>query len=120
MPLYRKVGHGTLIDAPGGKRIEEFFGAVHTHTDAFSLARMHAPAGWSEPAQRPRFGEITLMLRGRLHAEVEGEAVEVGPGEALWVEPGSRVRYANLGNEPADYWAICIPAFTPQRAGREA
>jgi mannose-6-phosphate isomerase-like protein (cupin superfamily) len=116
---YRKIVSGTRIPVPGGKVVEELFGAVHTKTDRFSLARMTAPPGWSEPAQRPEFGELTIMLAGALVVEVDGEPLTLQAGETLWVEPGAHVRYATHGTTPAEYWAICLPAFTPARAHRE-
>ncbi|RMG61536.1 MAG: cupin domain-containing protein [Calditrichaeota bacterium] len=80
---------------------------------------MVAPPGWSEPAQNPQFDEITLMLSGRKRVEVNGETLELHPGEVLVVYRGSRVRYANPFPEPAVYWSICLPAFAPHLAGRE-
>ena len=119
MKGYKKVTSGTVIPVPGNKKIEEFFGAVHTQTDLFSLARMSAPKGWTEPAQVPEFDELTLMLDGTLTAEIDGEEIELTAGETLWVERGTRVRYQNKSERSAEYWAICIPAFQIERAGRQ-
>lgn len=119
MEKYRRVVSGSRIPVPGGKTIEELFGRVHTGEQRFSLARMVAPGGWDEPPQRPDFGELTIMLRGRLRIEVDGESVELGAGESLWVEPGVRVHYANPYAEEAEYYALCLPAFSPETAHRE-
>ncbi len=116
---YRKVNRGTRVPVPGGKLIEEYFGAVHTGTDRFSLARMDAPPGWSEPAQTPEFGELTIMQAGQLVAHVAGEEVLLEADEVLWVEPGVRVHYENRGPDDAIYWAVCLPAFTLDRAHRD-
>ncbi|MBL8898836.1 MAG: cupin domain-containing protein [Planctomycetes bacterium] len=120
MTSHLLVRTGALIPVPGGKRIEELFGRVHTRTDEFSLARMTAPPGWSEPAQTPEFDELTIVLAGRLRCEIDGELVEVAAGENLWVRPGTTVRYGNPYGEPAEYLALCWPAFTVERAGRAA
>jgi mannose-6-phosphate isomerase-like protein (cupin superfamily) len=120
MPGYRIVTAATRVPVPGGKLIEELFGRVNTGTDAFSLAHMVAPPGWAEPAQTPAFGELTVMVRGRMRVEMEGETVEVGAGQAIWTEPGTRVRYSNPGQSESEYFAVCIPAFSPDLAGREA
>jgi mannose-6-phosphate isomerase-like protein (cupin superfamily) len=101
------------------KVILEHFGRASLDAGDFSLARMTAPPGWSEPAQTPEFDEITLMIHGRKRVEVDGEAVEIGPGESVLVRPGARVRYSNPYEEPAEYISLCIPAFTPGRAHRE-
>lgn len=116
----------TLIDeparipAPGGKLIEEIVGRVRTRTEGFSLAHMVAPPHWDEPHQAPAFGELTVMVRGRMRIEVgEGELVELVSGQAFWVEPGVRVRYSNPYDEESEYYAICTPAFAPDLARRE-
>jgi mannose-6-phosphate isomerase-like protein (cupin superfamily) len=119
MPGYRLVTTPTRIPVPGGKLIEELFGRVNTGTDAFSLAHMKAPPGWDEPAQQPSFGELTVMVAGRMRIEMDGETVEIGPGQAIWTEPGLRVRYSNPGPGESEYFALCIPAFSPALAGRD-
>ncbi len=117
---YRLVTAATRIPVPGGKLIEELFGRVNTGTDGFSLAHMIAPPGWGEPAQTPSFGELTLMIRGRMRVEIAGETVELSAGQAIWTEPEQRVRYSNPYDEESEYFAVCIPAFAPERARREA
>ena len=123
MKPYRLVERPTRIPVPGGKLIEELFGRVNTSTDAFSLAHMVAPPGWSEPAQRPAFGELTIMHRGAMRIEVgsgpDAEQIDLHAGQAFWVEPGVRVRYSNLSGQESEYYAVCIPAFSPDTAHRE-
>jgi mannose-6-phosphate isomerase-like protein (cupin superfamily) len=110
----------TRIPAPGGKLIEEIVGRVRTQTDGFSLAHMVAPPHWDEPPQRPEFGELTVMVRGRMRIEVgDGELVELLAGQSFWVDPGVRVRYSNPYDEESEYYAICMPAFAPDLARRE-
>src|SRR5436190_1118301 len=119
MPSHRLVTSKSRIPVPGGKLIEELFGRVNTGTDGFSLAHMVAPPGWSEPGQTPEFGELTVLVRGRLRVEVAGEVVEVEEGQAIWTEPGAHVQYSNPFAEPSEYFAVCMPAFTLERAHRE-
>lgn len=119
MPPYRLVTEPSRILVPGGKLIEEIFGRVNTGTDRFSLAHMVAPPGWSEPSQKPQFGELTLVIRGRLRIAVGGEEMTVAAGQTLWVESGVTVHYENPFDEESEYYAFCLPAFTPERAGRE-
>lgn len=106
------------IPVPGGKIIDEYAGRVATGTSAASVARMHAPAGWEEPAQTPDFDEITLVLDGRLLVEHDGGVTEVGAGQAVLTRAGERVRY-RVGAEGADYVAVCVPAFEIGLAHRE-
>lgn len=115
---YRLVTSATRIPVPGGKLIEELFGRVNTGTDTFSLAHMVAPAGWGEPSQMPTFGELTILVRGRMQVEIGNERLEVAAGQAIWVEPRQRVRYSNPFQDECEYFAVCIPAFSPDLARR--
>ena len=119
MAGYRLITEPTRIPVPGGKLIEELVGKVNTGTEAFSLARMIAPPGWSEPAQQPEFGELTIMVRGTMRVEIGGDTVEVSAGQALWAEPGERVRYSNPFEAESEYFALCMPAFSPETVNRE-
>ena len=120
MSGYRVVTHPTTITVPGNKIIEELFGRVNTDTKEFSLAHMVAPSNWEEAWQEPEFGELTIMVRGSLKAEVGEDVVVLEAGHALWVEPGTRVRYSNPFASSANYFALCLPAFSPELARREA
>ena len=119
MAGYRLVTSPTRIPVPGGKLIEELFGRVNTGTEAFSLAHMVAPPGWGEPPQVPEFGELTIMLRGRMRVEIGDEAFDLAAGQALWCEPGARVRYGNPFPEESEYYALCLPAFSPDTVHRD-
>jgi mannose-6-phosphate isomerase-like protein (cupin superfamily) len=121
MADWKLVDEPVRIPAPGGKLIEELFGRASTQTERFSLAHMVAPPQWGEPAQTPEFGELTVMVRGRMHIEVgdDGDTVELMAGQAFWVEPGVRVRYSNPYDEQSEYFAICIPAFSVDAVHRE-
>ncbi|HEY5136812.1 MAG TPA: hypothetical protein VIJ41_13545 [Candidatus Nanopelagicales bacterium] len=109
----------TRIPVPGGKTIDEYVGHVTTGTPEVSVARMVAPAGWDEPAQRPDFDEFTLVLRGVVHVEHDGGVLEVVAGQAVITRAGERVRYSTPQGEGAEYVAVCLPAFAPDRAHRE-
>lgn len=119
MPSYRHIKAPTRIPVPGGKLIEEFMGRVNSGTEAFSLAHMIAPGGWGEPRQTPEFGELTIMLRGKMRIEVQGEVLDLAPGQVFWIEPNVAVRYSNPFNEESEYWALCMPAFHPDQAHRD-
>lgn len=108
-----------VIPVPGGKLIEEFVGRVSTGSTDVSVAHMKAPPGWSEPAQIPAFAEITVMVAGRLRVELPDATLDLAAGEAIRIEPGVRVRYGNPFDEPNEYYAICLPAFSPDTVNRE-
>jgi mannose-6-phosphate isomerase-like protein (cupin superfamily) len=109
----------TRIPVPGGKTIDEYVGRVNTGEVAVSVAHMAAPGGWVEPAQRPDFDEVTLVLRGCVRVEHSGGVFDVRAGQAVVTRAGERVRYTTPEADGAEYVAICLPAFTPAGAGRE-
>lgn len=119
MKPYRIIPAPTRIPVPGGKVIEEHYGKVSSGSAAFSVAHMVAPPGWSEPAQIPEFGELTLMVRGRMRLEIGAETLDLSAGQTIWIEPRVRVRYSNPFEEPNEYYAFCLPAFSPELAHRD-
>ena len=108
----------TRIPVPGGKTIDEYVGQVTTGTPEVSVAHMVAPAGWSEPAQTPAFDEITVVLRGTVLVEHDSGVLEVAAGQAVITRAGERVRYSTA-SDGAEYVAVCLPAFSPDLAGRD-
>ncbi|HEX6498310.1 MAG TPA: cupin domain-containing protein [Micromonosporaceae bacterium] len=112
------IAKPTRIPVPGGKIIDEYVGRVNSGEAALSVAHMVAPPGWAEPAQQPDFDEYTVVLRGALVVETGGEALEVRAGQAVVTRAGERIRY-RVGDEGAEYVAICLPAFSPETAHRD-
>jgi len=111
----------TVLQAAGTppKQIEEYFGRVNSGDEGLSVARMISPAGWSEPAQTPEFDEYTVVLRGILRVECGQEQVDVPAGQAIKVGRGDGVRYSTPHEGGAEYLAICLPAFSPERVHRQ-
>jgi mannose-6-phosphate isomerase-like protein (cupin superfamily) len=117
--LPRLIPAPTRIPVPGNKQIHEYVGRVNTQSQDVSVAHMKSPPGWNEPAQRPEFREITVVLRGVMHVEHEGGSTDVSEGQAIITEPGEWVRYSTPGSEGAEYVAICLPAFGVDTVHRE-
>ena len=107
------------IPVPGGKLIEEHVGAAASATTELSVAHMHAPAGWSEPFQTPAFTEFSVVVHGMVTVECDGVTYECSAGQTIVTRAGERIRYG-VGHEGAEYYAICLPAFTPDNVHREA
>ncbi|RKT77227.1 hypothetical protein DFJ68_0646 [Terracoccus luteus] len=116
------IASPTRIPVPGGKVIDEHVGRVNLADDplgaAVSVARMVAPAGWSEPFQTPQFDEITLVIAGEVVVDHDGGALHVSAGQSVVTRAGERIRYS-CGPEGAEYVAVCLPAFSPETVGRE-
>ena len=119
MPTF--IPSPTIIEAAGNKpkRIEEYAGRVNSDHESVSVARMVSPSGWVEPGQRPEFMEVTVVLKGSLHVEYEGGAMDVAAGQAVVTQPGEWVRYSTPGAEGAEYVAVCLPAFSPDTVHRD-
>jgi len=116
--VIQKVSQPTQIPAEGDKTILEYVGHISGGIASVSVARMVAPASWSEPFQQPSFDEITLVVRGTVRVEHEKGVSDVDAGEAIIVTRGERIRYSNPRNHDSEYWAICVPAFDLASAGR--
>lgn len=110
-----------VVEAAGNKpkKIEEFAGRVSSGHESVSIARMQSPQGWEEPAQRPEFEEITVVLEGLLRVEHDGGTIEARAGQAIVAEPGEWVRYSTPEPGGAEYIAICLPAFSPDNVHRD-
>lgn len=109
----------TRVPGVEPKLIEEYIGAVNTGTTDLSVARMVAPPGWTEPGQRPRFDEVTLVLDGALQVETEGDIHVVTAGQAIRMRAGEWVRYSTPADQGATYVAVCTPAFSPDTVDRD-
>jgi mannose-6-phosphate isomerase-like protein (cupin superfamily) len=79
---------------------------------------MKSPAGWQEPGQRPQFEEITVVLSGTVRVEFEGGSLDVAAGQAVVTAPGEWVRYSTPAG-PAEYVAVCLPAFSMETVHRD-
>ncbi|HXS45522.1 MAG TPA: AraC family ligand binding domain-containing protein [Solirubrobacteraceae bacterium] len=101
------------------KLIDEYVGRASTGEDRVSVAHMRSPSGWVEPAQRPDFDEMTVVLRGAVRVEHEGGALDVAAGQAALVRAGEWVRYSTPGADGAEYVSVCLPAFSPDTVHRE-
>ncbi len=119
MPTF--IAQPTRIRAAGNKPkiIEEYIGRVNSATSSASVAHMKSPGGWLEPGQRPEFDEFTIVVYGLLRVEHEGGFIDIRAGQAVIAHKGEWVRYSTPSEEGAEYYAICVPAFSPATVNRE-
>ena len=64
------------------------------------------------------FDEVTLVLAGTVLVDHDGGQACVRPGQSLITRAGERIRYS-VGDEGAEYIAVCLPAFSPEAVHRE-
>jgi len=106
------------IPADGGKVIAEHLGRASTGHEVVSVAHMKAPAGWKEPFQTPEFDEVTLVIAGTVLVDHAHGQARVSAGQSIITRAGERIRYS-VGDQDAEYVAICLPAFAPEAVHRE-
>jgi mannose-6-phosphate isomerase-like protein (cupin superfamily) len=118
----RLIAQPTVVPSVGTrpKQIQEFAGLVNSGHANVSVARMVSPGGWQEPGQKPRFEEITVVLRGMLRVEHADGTLDVRAGQAVVTSPGEWVRYSTPEPEGAEYIAVCVPAFSPVAVNRDS
>jgi ethanolamine utilization protein EutQ (cupin superfamily) len=120
MPTH--IPQPTRIQSAGNKPkvIDEYIGRVNSRTEGASVAHMRSPGGWVEPGQTPEFDEYTVVLRGMLHVEHTGGALEVEAGQAVIAHKGEWVRYSTPREDGAEYIAVCLPAFSMETVHRDS
>ncbi len=117
----KKIKSPKIIQPAGNKPkiIKEYIGLINSDTNDISIAHMHSPQGWEEPGQKPEFDEYTLVLNGCLKVETKQGNFFVKSGEAIITYAGEWIRYSTPDKSGAQYIAVCIPAFNPDRVNRD-
>jgi mannose-6-phosphate isomerase-like protein (cupin superfamily) len=115
------IAKPSRIEAAGNKPkiIDEHIGRVNSNTTAVSIAHMRSPGGWLEPGQTPDFEEFTVVVKGVLRVEHRGGFLDVKAGQAIITHKGEWVRYSTPSEEGAEYYAVCVPAFSLQTVHRD-
>ena len=108
-----------VVPTTDGKLIEEHFGNATNKNPQISIAHMIAPPKWSEPFQTPDFDEYTYVIKGKKQFIVEDDIIVLEAGQSIRIEKKSRVQYSNPFEEPCEYLAICLPAFSIDLVNRE-
>lgn len=119
--MVKHIKKPTVISAAGTppKLIEEYVGRVNSATDGVSIARMKSPQGWAEPGQTPEFDEYTVVVGGTLHVRLHDSELDVAAGQAVIVPRGEWVQYSSPGPDGAEYFSVCLPAFSPHTVNRD-
>ena len=118
MSRYKIQKNPFIVPTTDGKLIEEIWGNSTGNTDV-SIAHMVAPPNWSEPHQTPEFDEFTYIIKGKKQFEIDGETLVLEAGQSILIEKGARIRYSNPYENPCEYLAICLPAFSMDLVNRE-
>lgn len=116
---YRIQTSPFVVPTTDGKTIKEHFGLASNGNSNISIAHMIAPAGWCEPFQTPEFDEYTFIIKGKKQFIIDGETIVLEAGQSIKVEKNTRLQYSNPFDEPCEYLAICLPAFSIDTVNRE-
>ncbi|MGB3607291.1 MAG: cupin domain-containing protein [Psychroserpens sp.] len=119
MKTYHIQNAPFIVPTTDGKLIEEHFGNATDGNTAISIAKMIAPAGWSEPFQTPKFDEFTYIIKGKKQFIIDNEVLVLEAGQSIKIEKNTRVQYSNPFTVACEYIAICTPAFSMDLVNRE-
>ncbi|TMM31430.1 cupin domain-containing protein [Polaribacter aestuariivivens] len=108
-----------VVPTTDGKLIEEHFGNATDNNSQISIAHMIAPPKWKEPFQTPEFDEYTYIIKGKKQFIIEDETIVLEAGQSIKIEKNTRVQYSNPFDNPCEYLAICLPAFSMDLVNRE-
>jgi len=108
-----------VVPTTDGKLIEEHFGLASDNNSQISIAHMVAPPNWSEPFQTPEFDEYTYVIKGKKQFIIDGETIILEAGQSIKILKNTRIQYSNPFQEPCEYLAICLPAFSINSVNRE-
>lgn len=106
-----------VVDAPA-LTIDEHVGNASNGDKGISVARVVVSAASGEPTQTPLFDEYILVLRGETRITVDGgEVIVATAGQTVHLPRG--FTYTAVFPGPAEYIAVCLPAFSPALAIRK-
>jgi hypothetical protein len=63
---------------------------------------------------------VTVVLRGLLRVEHAGGTLDVHAGQTVVTSASEWVRYSTPEPGGAEYFSICLPAFSPVTVHRDA
>ena len=119
MPGVRLVQPVDVVAAPD-LLITEYIGRVTSGDTGVSSCLCTVRVSTKESRQTPGFDEYVMVLEGEIHVwhgAGMNECVAVSAGQGFVLDKGTRVQWEWPG--PCKYVAICLPAFSPENAGRE-
>ena len=109
-PRIAEIPHYTTLD---GSRIRELMHPARRGNRAQSLAEATVRAGAStRPHRHRRSGEIYHILSASGPMTLGEERIPLGPGDTLWIPPGTPhcIRYPQ--SQPLVLVCACAPAYS--------
>jgi mannose-6-phosphate isomerase-like protein (cupin superfamily) len=113
--LIKKLKDCKQITAGDRTRLREL---LHPARDAVeircSLAVARFAPGAPSQAHRLKTAEVYYLVRGTGVMHIGEEAAPVGPGDAVYIPPGTVQWLENTGKEEIEFLCIVDPAWRPE------
>jgi mannose-6-phosphate isomerase-like protein (cupin superfamily) len=107
----------TPLESAHGEVVYELIGAAVGGAQAHSLAQIMLPPGkTSRKHYHPAAEESYHILSGTARLEVDGQSVELVPGDSIAILPNQVHQIFNTGHDSLIFLAICVPAWTPDNS----
>lgn len=95
-----------------GSEIRELLAYRNSSIRNQSLAEARLAPGLSTaPHYHPLAEEIYFILTGTGRMRIDSEVREVGPGDAVAIEPGRPHQITNIGDAPLRFLCCCAPTY---------
>jgi mannose-6-phosphate isomerase-like protein (cupin superfamily) len=105
------------VKSEHGEIICELFGNSAGGSQAHSLAQIVIPPGKASLKHyHPVAEESYSILSGTARMEIDGETVQVGPGDSVVIVPPQVHRIFNTGADDLVMLVVCAPAWTPDNS----
>ena len=95
-----------------GSEIRELLAHRNSCIKNQSLAEARLPPGASTtPHHHPSTEEIYYILEGTGRMRIEEQQQDVGPGDAIAIEPGAVHTITNTGTQTLKFLCCCAPGY---------
>ena len=98
-----------------GSVIRELAGRVSLPSVNQSLAEASLPVGGAtDEHYHPIAEELYFILAGTARMRLDGEELDVGPGDCVLIPPGAVHKVVNTSTEALRLLCCCSPPWTPE------
>jgi mannose-6-phosphate isomerase-like protein (cupin superfamily) len=109
------LDHAEPFRSTDGSTIREVAGRVSLPSRHQSLAEATIPAGGAtDEHYHPIAEELYFFQGGSGRLRVDGEELDVRPGDCVLIAPGAIHKLVNTGDVPLRLLCCCAPPWTPE------
>lgn len=108
----RNIRQVPAFQTRDGSEIRELLAGRNSCIERQSLAEARLAVGQATAAHyHPLTEEIYYLLVGTARMEIDGEARDVGPGDAIAIPPGATHQITNTGEVELKFLCLCAPGY---------